>query len=342
MISKKQTLLTRDDFRSGVFARDDHKCVVCKAPAVDAHHIMERRLFPDFGYYLDNGASVCEECHIKCEKTIITVEQLRELIGCSKPILPPHLYSDQIYDKWGNIILPNGQRVRGELFDDENVQKILKDVLHTFTNYVKYPRTHHLPWSENMSDDDRLIESLDAFKDREIIVTEKLDGENTTLYNDHCHARSIDSSNHPSRNWLKNFWGSIRYDIPNGWRICGENLYAQHSIPYDKLPSYFMGFSVWNEKNVCLSWDETLEWFELLNIIPVYTIYRGIFDEKLIKNIKLNSEKQEGYVVRVTDSFSYGEFRYKVGKYVRKDHIRTVKHWIHGQPIVPNGLREKI
>ena len=44
-------LLTRDQFREGVFKRDNHKCVICRAPAVDAHHIIERRLWTDGGYY---------------------------------------------------------------------------------------------------------------------------------------------------------------------------------------------------------------------------------------------------------------------------------------------------
>lgn len=35
-------LLTRDQFREGVFARDNYKCVFCDKPAVDAHHILER------------------------------------------------------------------------------------------------------------------------------------------------------------------------------------------------------------------------------------------------------------------------------------------------------------
>jgi hypothetical protein len=52
-------LLTRDNFRNSVFERDKHLCVICKEPAVDAHHILERRLFPDEGYYIDNGASLC-------------------------------------------------------------------------------------------------------------------------------------------------------------------------------------------------------------------------------------------------------------------------------------------
>ena len=44
------TLLTRDEFREGVFARDHNNCVICGEPAADAHHIVERRLFSDGGY----------------------------------------------------------------------------------------------------------------------------------------------------------------------------------------------------------------------------------------------------------------------------------------------------
>lgn len=68
------------------------------------------------------------------------------------------------------------------------------------------------------------------------------------------HARSVDSRHHISRDWLAQFHSSIAYNIPEGWRICGEYLYAKHSIFYENLPSYFLGFSIWNEKkmNACL------------------------------------------------------------------------------------------
>lgn len=120
-------LLTRDEFRNSVFERDGHKCVVCGKPAKDAHHIIERRLFSDGGYYLDNGASLCEEHHIEAEKTCISVDYLRECIGAEEIILPEHFYRDIEYDKWGNIVMPNGTRVKGELFYDESVQKILDE-----------------------------------------------------------------------------------------------------------------------------------------------------------------------------------------------------------------------
>lgn len=333
------TLLTRTDFREGVFERDNHRCVVCGAPAVDAHHILERRLFPDGGYYLANGASVCEEHHLACETTDISVEQIRDYCKITKPVLPPHLYDDQPYDKWGNPIMPNGQRLRGELFYDESVQKVLATKLSLFTEYVKYPRTHHAPWSPGMNDDDRILDSMESFVGRRVIVTEKMDGENTSLYYDYTHARSIDGRSHPSRDWVKAFWNShIRFQIPPGWRICAENLYAEHSIPYDKLPSYLMGFSVWSDRNNCLGWDDSLEWFDLLDMNHVPVLFDGIYDEQAIRNIKLDSKTSEGYVIRLADEFSYKDFRRSVAKYVRKGHVQTTKHWMFGQPIKPNKL----
>lgn len=337
-----QILLSRDNFRSKVFARDKRLCVFCKKPAVDAHHIIERRLWADGGYYLDNGASLCEEHHIKCETTEVSVSEVREACGITRVVVPEHLYADQVYDKWGNPVLPNGKRLRGDLFYDHSVQKIIAqgNMLGSFTHWVKYPRTHHLPWSEGMHDDDRVIDSLSEFIGKRVIVTEKMDGENTTFYSDHIHARSVDSRNHPSRNWVKRFWASIAFNIPKGWRVCGENLYAKHSIAYKELPTYFMGFSIWNDYNVCLDWKETLEWFELLGIAHVPVLYNGEFDIDRIERLwDLKTwEKSEGYVVRVFGDIGYAEFRYKVGKFVRKKHIQTTKHWMHGQPLVKNLL----
>jgi hypothetical protein len=340
----KFTLLSRDDFRESVYARDKFRCVVCGEPGVDAHHIIERRLFPDGGYYLDNGVTVCATHHLDCERTLISPDELRAMRGINQVVLPGHLYSDEQYDKWGNIMLANGQRLKGELFFDESVQKVLADggVLDLFSSRVKYPRTHHLPWSDGMNDDDRRISSMDAFIGQRVIVTEKKDGENTTMYNDCMHARSVDSRNHESRNWVKaRVWAQIAGDIPTGWRVCGENLFAQHSIAYCGLKSYFLGFSIWDERNIKLPWDETLQWFELLGLEPVPVLYDGIYDEKAIRalyNPKLHHDSVEGYVISLADAIPYGQFRSKVAKFVRAGHVQTAKHWMSGQRVVPNRL----
>ena len=113
-------LLSRDEFKRAVFARDQQRCIFCDLPAVDAHHIIERRLWSDGGYYLANGASVCSEHHRQCETTEIGTTQIYQVCGISERLLPAHLYTDQVYDKWGNPVLKNGKRLRGELFYQEN------------------------------------------------------------------------------------------------------------------------------------------------------------------------------------------------------------------------------
>jgi hypothetical protein len=335
-------LLSRQVFREAVFKRDEHKCVVCGLPGKDSHHIMERRLFPDGGYYIDNGVTLCADCHMSAEQTTFSPEYLRLVAGIKAVILPPHLYGDQKYDKWGNPVLPNGQRLRGELFDDPSVRKVIARHLDSFTNYVKYPRTYHLPWSEGVTEDDRIIDLKTFFGfDFEVVVTEKMDGENTTLYNDYIHARSVDSGSHYSRDYVKNLWAQSKYDIPPGWRVCGENLWATHSIKYKDLQDYFYMFSIWNEHNICLGWKDTELWAELLGLTLVPVLYQGPFDEQKIKQLYNDSKhsSMEGYVIRSVSAFHYAAFKNMVAKFVRKDHVQTTKHWFTGQQLEKNEKR---
>lgn len=339
------TLLTRDAFREGVLERDNHKCVFCGSSIkLVAHHILERRLWDDGGYYMSNGASVCEEHHFQCEMTIISVEDVRHACGITRIKVPDHFYDDHIYDKWGNPVLEDGRRGKGPLFFDASVQKILDQggVLPLFTSYVKYPRTHHLPWSPGLTDDDRMLKSVGQFEGKRVIVTKKMDGENTSMYRDHIHARSIDSKGGEDRAWVKNFWSNICYEIPEDWRICGENLWAEHSIHYTGLESYFYGFSVWNERNLCLSWDDTVQYFELLGIAPVPVMYDDIWAEPNIRALekKLSWEQDEGYIVRLADAFTYADFKKSLAKYVRKGHVQTAKHWRAGRAFIPNELKK--
>lgn len=244
------------------------------------------------------------------------------------------MYEDLQYDKWGNIYLNNGKRTKGPLFDDESVKKVLSNCIEDFTNYVKYERTFHVPWSDGITDDDKVLKNMQNFAGKRVVVTEKMDGENTSIYSDYFHARSVDSRHHYTRDWAKSYAMSyISPNIPEGWRICAENLYAKHSIKYNNLESYLLGFSIWNEKNECLSWDDTAEWFELLGMCKVKVLYDGIYDETIIKNLYdyKNYDSMEGYVIRIADSFHYSNFKKCVAKFVRKNHVTTETHWMHGK-----------
>ena len=204
----------------------------------------------------------------------------------------------------------------------------------------KYPRTPHLPWSAGGSRDDLCLSDTTHFSGREVVVTEKMDGENTTLYHDYLHARSIDGRHHPSRDWIKRLHGEIAHQIPEGWRFCGENLYARHSIAYEDLPGYFLLFSIWNDENRCLNWEDTAAWAARLELPLPSVMYRGMWDEAAIRGLQYDPAVCEGYVVRTAEGFAYEHFARHVAKAVRRGHVRTDDHWMHGVA-VPNQLRVK-
>lgn len=70
MKTKKQI---REKFRLDVIERDKYTCKVCGVKSndiyfFDSHHITDRSEMPNGGYVKENGITVCDKCHIKCEK----------------------------------------------------------------------------------------------------------------------------------------------------------------------------------------------------------------------------------------------------------------------------------
>lgn len=210
-------------------------------------------------------------------------------------------------------------------------------------SYVKYPRILHLPWSEGISDDDEAMKNVGCFYNKRVIGTIKMDGESTTLYKDYFHARSIDSIHHPSQSWIKKFHGSIKHKIPKDWRICGENVYAKHTIHYKYLKSYFLVHSIWNNKNVCLSWKQTNKVAKYFNLEMVPVVYDALWYDQSIKKLyepNFKGDECEGYVIRLNDEFHFDDFENSYAKFVAlkfKEKISNV-HWREA-PVIPNKLR---
>lgn len=333
-------LLTRTGFREGVFERDDHHCVLCREEgrigvAMDAHHIVERRLWPDEGYYLANGVSVCERHHRLCESTEVSCEEVRAAAGITSTILPPQFYPDDVIDKWGNAILPNGQRLRGELWGDESVMRVIAPVLHRFTRFTKPPRTAHLPWSDGVGRDDTVWRDTSSLAGREVVVTLKIDGENNTVYGPegeerggYVHARRTEPlASDPSRNQVKAVAAELGPELPEGWRFQAENIMGVHTIRYANLRPhprwFFQMFRVWQSNNVALSWDEMSEWAELLGLPTVPVLWRGTWSERAVRELDalkaFEGDRVEGYVVAPAAGFSLREHARLVAKYVRPD-----------------------
>jgi hypothetical protein len=118
--------LDRTAFREGVLARSGGRCVVCGRPATAAHHLVERHLWPDGGYYLDNGVALCDADHLRAEDTTLSVESLRERAGIDRTLVPPGFDPDVRIDKWGNTFTPEGFRLLGPMADHDGMKRIMR------------------------------------------------------------------------------------------------------------------------------------------------------------------------------------------------------------------------
>lgn len=333
-----EKLLTREEFNHQCLQRDNYKCVICKKTEsevgkLDVHHLFDRKLFENSGNFKSNGASLCSEHHMEAEKCDLTVEEIRHSAGITEAILPPGLLPGIIYDKWGQEI-------------DEGIIS------------RKYGRTYHLNFSPGTTSDDRI--AFDYWKDLrnidELLITEKLDGENNCLSEHGVFARSHAATT--ESRWTQDIrqrWQSMKYDLKGGVQIFLENLYAIHSIEYRNLDNHYFVFAV-RENGRCAGWDEVKFWaesFDLPTVPVLQTVHpSGQLEEFEFKNLILNyaSKKsdldsynhvmnsagelinqeqctREGIVVANADEYLLRNFDKNVFKYVRAKHVKTDEHW---------------
>ena len=213
-------------------------------------------------------------------------------------------------------------------------------------NKKKYPRSHHLHYSQKSSSDDKIQANDNHFIGKNVVVSIKMDGENTTIYNDYIHARSLNSNiDSEDRRWIDALRKSkIENNIPDSYRICGENLFYKHAIYYDDLKSMFYVFSIW-DNDVCLSWEETKLWCVLLDLCYVPIIYEGEYNREIIINefnnyVKIHNNT-EGFVVRLADEFNINNFEKSLNKYVRDTFKIPNNHWKYSKKTLNKLLNGK-
>jgi hypothetical protein len=178
---------------------------------------------------------------------------------------------------------------------------------------------------------------------------------NCNIYSDgHWHARSVNTPYHPTREWAGRVAGGVGYQLPDGWKICAENLYGKHSIKYTDLREYVQVYGIVNDENQFLSWPDVNYWCELLDLVHVPVLWRGVFGMKngkpYVRSYSKGKDDEyedlwledlteedindmagreaEGYVMRTLFSFPAEDFEYHVGKWVRSEHVNTSEHWL--------------
>lgn len=346
-------LLERHEFREQALGRDNGECVVpwCSRSADEVHHIIERSLWEDGGYYLRNAASVCNPHHRYAESNDIPPQAFWRWIEC-EPLVPGQ-FEDFHINKWGDDFeKPPWKQHREE---------------------IKYPSTGHLPSSPEWDGTRVDFQSVDPFVDVPAVITIKMDGGNAMLVRDKdnpVRARNGQHADHESFDLLKQlYWERNLYEkIPDNLQIFGENMVAKHSIHYGcdcdppcedvgpALPDYFMVFGVYDtEYDLWLSWPEVENWADRLGFptTPVVTQSMDDVDGVLFEaDYELYDEIEpiaqdviadghEGIVIRSKFPFHYDQFERRLGKYVRDGHVDPdADHWKH-RPLVQNRLDDE-
>lgn len=211
----------------------------------------------------------------------------------------------------------------------------------------KYPSTPHWPDSESVHRDDSYHTEPEIFVNRPVVITEKLDGGNTCLWNGEVYARSTTA---PSRaGWMAmvrkhHAWKTADPTL-NPFTFYGEDIYGVHSIEYDAVPEdeTFRLFAVRQHgsepdgsQDVILNWNTIVREAQKLGFPLVPVVFQGrfqsiqeiteFFRQELQKPSALGGPR-EGFVMRSVHGFFIPEFPTYICKYVRPNHVQTDEHW---------------
>lgn len=320
-------LMTRDEFRNSVFKRDNYKCIICRKQANEAHHIIERKLWKDEGYYLNNGSSLCNFHHQQAENNTLCPQYIRYILQLET--LVPKKFDNKIdYDKWG------------KQFDMPREYNF------------KYPTTWYLPFSPSVAHEDKRNKhlSIKHLIGIPLVISIKMDGSNSRIEHEKVAARNGFQADHVSFDLLKSMHRKdLMFKLPENLIIFGEWIYAQHSIHYRDnlaLNSYFQCFSIYDrDNNIFLDWNETKKICKELTLstVPVVEENKTFKTEwemmKYLSNIgeRIVKEGHEGIVVRSAYGYHFSQHKDFVLKYVRENHVQTDKLWSH-KPVVKNIL----
>lgn len=217
----------------------------------------------------------------------------------------------------------------------------------------KFPRTPHL-WGSRASRDDRVLsrEESAALLARPLIVEEKVDGANLGVSFDEEGARPVvQNRGHllgrgehaqfaPVWGWLAEREAELREALGPHRILFGEWLYARHSVAYDALPDWFLGFDLYDKRERAFLSRVALE--ELasharVSLVPqlaraqVFRTLEAVADFVGPSRVA-TGQRAEGLVLREERD---GRVSARA-KWVRPDFIAGItEHW-RSRPVEPN------
>ncbi|HQP24973.1 MAG TPA: RNA ligase family protein [Smithellaceae bacterium] len=220
-------------------------------------------------------------------------------------------------------------------------------------DFFKFPTTPHLTILGDIQirDDKVMTESeRNEFIQHEIIVEEKVDGANLGISFDiEGNVRVQNRGAYLQlqgggqwkklKDWLAPRTETLFEQLTDRYILFGEWCYAQHSIFYNLLPDWFLGFDVYERSTTrfysCMARDKI---FQKLGISQVPKIGCGRFSfpelKRLLSKSRFGDDPAEGLYLRLDK----GDYLVQRAKLVRPAFIQTVEqHWSRSG-IKPNRL----
>lgn len=221
-------------------------------------------------------------------------------------------------------------------------------------SFFKFPSTPHLAALPDVDiREDKVLSESERFDflRHSLVVEEKVDGANLGISFDsegNIRAQNRGAYLYPPRSgqWKKlDDWLEPRLDmlfeiLSEKFILFGEWCYAQHSIFYDRLPDWFLGFDIYDKRfGRFLSSERRDALLRKMGITPVPFVARGHFTYsellKLLSVSKFTDQPTEGIYLRVDQ----GDWLAQRAKLVRPAFVQAVEqHWSRSA-IRPNRLR---
>jgi ATP-dependent RNA circularization protein (DNA/RNA ligase family) len=223
------------------------------------------------------------------------------------------------------------------------------------SDFIKFPHTPHLAWlSPGPLREDRVLSDGEVreFLGDEVVIEEKVDGANIGIAVSSDRTLSVQNRGafverpapvqfQPLWNWLGSRSDELITGLGQNLILFGEWCYAVHSIRYDRLPDWFIGFDIYDRvAGAYFGADRRNELLSALNLYSVPRIAKGHFSlpqvTKLLESSEsaFGSSKIEGLYLR-RESQGWLEQRVKI---VQSEFTQSItSHW-SSRPLSRNAL----
>ncbi len=210
--------------------------------------------------------------------------------------------------------------------------------------FFKFPHTPHLLWlGKTPCREDKVFspEEASAFVEGTVTVEEKVDGANIGFSLDENGVLRVQSRGsyltHGSHPQFQPLWPWIdcrRFALVEalqpGLMLFGEWCFALHSVPYKRLPDWFLGFDLY-DRAVSRFWssDRRDRWLNDLGLAPIPRLAQGRFSMEQLISLIGTSRLSEGPMEGIYLRREQGNWLEQRAKIVRPEFAEGIgKHWL--------------